>query len=139
MSFGPFLHLQVEIHTIILRQISPTSNIFPILRKLASKTRSRKRPSISLIQNRSFDFIWPPKLFIEMSQEMFSLPSNFKMGTLALEMNCSLCHPPAKWIETKFNQEVLYWPYVEHIHAFSANFKFTPPNRQIFFGSDFLD
>lgn len=62
-----------------------------------SKTISRKRPSISLIQNRNLDFIWPSKLLIEISQEIFwRLCSNFNIGTLALPMNVSVRHTPAK-------------------------------------------
>lgn len=61
-----------------------------------NKTISWKRPSISLIQNKNFDFICPHRLSIEISQEMFwRMLSNFKMGTLAWATNCNLRHPPA--------------------------------------------
>lgn len=64
--------------------------------RLTNKTISRNRPSISLIQNKNFDFIWPHRLSIETSQEMFwPLLSNFKMGTLALGIYCNLRNPPA--------------------------------------------
>lgn len=95
-----------------MEHVSPMIKCRLWSRKHASKTISRKRPSISLIQNNNLDFIWPLRLLMEISQEMFwRWCSNFKMGTLALAMNCNLRHLPVRH----------YWFYIINVGHLGEN------------------
>ena len=89
--------------------VSQDIYLFIWLRECTSRTISRKRLSISLIQNKNLDFIRPCMLSIETSQEMEAF-SNFKMGTLAFGINCNLCHPPAhQFCKLKWNKTTMLY------------------------------
>ena len=96
MRFCPFLDLHKLERMHQIPELIPTTASIRLLQECTSKTMSWKRPSISLIQSKSLDFIWPCRLSIDISQEMlWRVLSNFRIGTLALGINFTLRHPPA--------------------------------------------
>lgn len=110
MCFRPFLDLDKLERTHQILSLILTSSGIILPQECTSRTISWKRPSIALIQNKILDFICPCMLSIDMSQEMlWWILSNFKIGTLALGINCNLRHPPADQSYHKEKIEGLKW------------------------------